>query len=686
MGGRRKIIIFAAMLLMLLFVKNDVQAANVVASKTEGSISWTLFDDGLLSINGTGVLNGDNCSYKNYKSKVKRAEVGEGIISLEYAFNYFEELKSVSLPNTLETIKWGAFNTCSKLESVTLPGNLNQIGSYAFDYCHSLSEIIIPNRVTLIDYGAFSNCTNLTSVSIPDSVTTINSGAFSYCPNLKKVTVPDRFMNSTDIENIFGGSAWALGQLAPLNGSDGGFLYRLDADGTLTLTGSGTLLMDYQGQLYAYRAQVKKVVISDGTKELIFDYSWRRWEDFFVNIEKVINNSNARIRFYHSYGGDYSWCNANDRNERIYWMSKGTALRVNKKLDKHVKVIFNGNGATSGSMKPISVKVDTTIMLPYNSFVKTGHRFVNWKYSMGGTNYICNDGYSLYFSSYEVSERDVESVTLKAQWQGGTSKNVKSISLNWKNVYLNTKNQKTAKLVATVLPLNANQDVKWSSSKKTVATVSKTGVVMAIGKGTTTITATSANGKKATCKVTVTGPVNVAKVKLNKSKATIDMTKKTKTLALTATISPSSATDKSILWVSSKPEVATVVPNKSNKLKATVNAIKGGTTTITAYGADNRKGMCTITVKAPVKVKGVSLNKSSAEIRAKKSVTLKATFNPKNPTNKKVNWTSSDPKVATVSSKGKVTGKKVGKTTITVTTEDGKKTAQCVVTVTEVKK
>ena len=61
--------------------------------------------------------------------------------------------------------------------------------------------------------------------------------------------------------------------------------------------------------------------------------------------------------------------------------------------------------------------------------------------------------------------------------------------------------------------------------------------------------------------------------------------------------------------------------------------------------------------------------------------TLKATVNPSDASNKNVTWKSSDDKIATVDANGKVTAVAVGKATITVTTEDGGKTATCEVTV-----
>ena len=81
-----------------------------------------------------------------------------------------------------------------------------------------------------------------------------------------------------------------------------------------------------------------------------------------------------------------------------------------------------------------------------------------------------------------------------------------------------------------------------------------------------------------------------------------------------------------------------------------------------------------------VKVESVKLNKSSLTLVEGDSETLEATISPSDATNKKVTWKSSNVAVATVED-GKVTAVKFGKATITVTTEDGGKTATCEVTV-----
>ena len=85
----------------------------------------------------------------------------------------------------------------------------------------------------------------------------------------------------------------------------------------------------------------------------------------------------------------------------------------------------------------------------------------------------------------------------------------------------------------------------------------------------------------------------------------------------------------------------------------------------------------------PIAVTGVTLNKEATELEVGATETLKATVAPGSATNKKVSFKSSNEEVATVDNNGKVTAVTKGNADITVTTEDGSKTAKCAVTVTE---
>ena len=229
----------------------------------------------------------------------------------------------------------------------------------------------------------------------------------------------------------------------------------------------------------------------------------------------------------------------------------------------------------------------------------------------------------------------------------------------------------TVTLTATVIPDYAADQVTWSSSDEAVATVTD-GVVTAKGEGSATITVSSIDGTvTATCAVTVDTPVTG--VSLSQTSATLQFGE---TLALTATVSPANATNKRVTWSSSNQDVATVDENGVVTAKTTA-----GTATITATTAVGaKKATCTVTV-THVPVTGVSLSQTSAAIEVGETLTLTATVAPDNATNKGVTWSSSNETIATVDENGVVTGKSAGMTSITVTTDDQKKTATCKVSV-----
>ena len=295
---------------------------------------------------------------------------------------------------------------------------------------------------------------------------------------------------------------------------------------------------------------------------------------------------------------------------------------------------------------------------------------------------VAGSGYEDLYGNAEVTEAadGTVSVTIPALSAGGTVVLAQQTSeddtvkeIHAKKVYLTPslclKKGATAKLQATVFPKNMTDELSWSSSNKKVVSVSKTGKVKALKTGKATITVKAANGKKATCKVTV--------VKKNKKAASIKLNKKKLTLKrggytqLKATVTKN-ATDK-ITWKSSNKKVATVDKN------GVVTGLKKGTATITVKTSGGKKATCKVTVKAAKQTVKVKLNKKKVTLAKGKTVTLKATVTPSS-ANEKLTWSSSNKKVATVSKKGKVKAIKKGTATITVKTSSGKK-ATCKVTV-----
>ena len=106
------------------------------------------------------------------------------------AFAWCDELKSVTIPNTVTSIDESAFNGCSLLKNIEIPNSVTKIDNNAFAST-GLTSIEIPNSVTNIGNSAFSDCKSLTSVTIPNSVTQIDGWAFAYCNHLTSIKIPN---------------------------------------------------------------------------------------------------------------------------------------------------------------------------------------------------------------------------------------------------------------------------------------------------------------------------------------------------------------------------------------------------------------------------------------------------------------------------------------------------------------
>ena len=173
-----------------------------------------------------------------------------------------------------------------------------------------------------------------------------------------------------------------------------------------------------------------------------------------------------------------------------------------------------------------------------------------------------------------------------------------------------------------------------------------------------------------------TKTIKPTKVTLNKKTTSIPINS---TEQLIPTISPSNATNQNVTWKSSSTKIATV------DSEGNIKGIKKGKATITVKTVDNRKtAKCIVTVTdipQIVNVTGITLNKINTTIDMESNEQLIATISPLNATNKNITWESSNSEIAKIDQNGILKGSKIGKTIITATTVDGKKTASCEVIV-----
>lgn len=211
-------------------------------------------------------------------------------------------------------------------------------------------------------------------------------------------------------------------------------------------------------------------------------------------------------------------------------------------------------------------------------------------------------------------------------------------------------------------------DWTWEIGDDSIASVDANGVITGIKGGNTIVTLTSADGKfSAKCPVTVNQPLKAIKMD-DIALETNGHTSET----VAYTLEPADTTEDDVILSVADESVAKLEGNK-------LVAVSDGTTKITATsGIVKTSAKVTVTTK----VEQIALSKTEGVLTVGNSVTVTATVTPNNATNATVNWTSSDEKVATVDSNGKVTAVAAGNATITATSEsDGDVSADYALTV-----
>ncbi len=205
----------------------------------QAAITWTLSDDGTLTISGTNMPNYDSDSpWYSQRNEIKNVVIEDGVANIgDYAFCDCKNLASATISNSVIRIGEYAFSGCSSLNTITIPSSVTSIAQKAFyntkwfndqsdglvyaglvvyGYkgsipegtnvvlkegtkgiaenafynCSGLTSIIIPESVTNIGHSAFYGCSGLFSIVIPNSVASIEDNVFQYCSNLISITIP----------------------------------------------------------------------------------------------------------------------------------------------------------------------------------------------------------------------------------------------------------------------------------------------------------------------------------------------------------------------------------------------------------------------------------------------------------------------------------------------------------------
>lgn len=301
--------------------------------------------------------------------------------------------------------------------------------------------------------------------------------------------------------------------------------------------------------------------------------------------------------------------------------------------------------------------VSETLKVTYNPEAAGKGKTVTWSSSDAKVATVSKDG--------KVTAMAPGTAKITASVDGKTAvctvnvtATLKGISLNKSE--LNLKKGQSEKLVVSYDPADTTdkKDVVWASSDTSVVSVAADGTVNALKEGTAEITA-KVGDKTAVCKVTVK-EIHLNEISLSKAETTIA---KGKTETLKVIYNPEDTTDdKTVIWSSSNPEIASVKDG-------VVTAIKAGTTEITAKVGD-KTAVCKVTVNIPLE--SITISPSEMRLESGETKSFKVTYNPEDTTDDKtIRWNVEDNTIASVDENGNVTGLKGGVTTVSATSANG---------------
>ena len=589
------------------------------------------------------IWNARNCSYNGDMptSSIERVTIGNEVEVLPSNFVSGSKITTVTIPNSVTSIGYEAFRGCSRLTSISIGNSVTTIGHYAFRDCSGLTSIDIPNSVTSIGGHAFHNCTGLYSVFFNAvNCTSIGGNAFGYVNNLNNLQFGDSVQhipaglpsfNMYDKTLIIPNSVKTI-DAGAIKGSCAGVVIGKGIEDIA----AGAFP---RGISVAYATTAEPLPCQPGA---------------FINPQTLYVPAGSKMKYFTAPGwseftniieGEYTPATAVELDRDNVTLYRDASLQLSA-------TVFPDSASTSAlgwySLNTNVASVDDNGMVYANGVGETD--IIVWADQVSDTCHV------------KVTPIMVENITLNA--------NHLSMALD-----------ETFTLTANATPANAeNRTLEWIIPENDVIATIMTSEnhlnIGAAGEGTVTITvrATDGSGISATCEVFVSANTPVKSLTLSPESMTLYVGNSQQ---LNAIITPQDAYTQDLRWMSSNSNVATVDNN------GWVYGNGVGSAVITAVTTDgsNLSATCAVTV-TNIPVESVTLNTSELQMNEGDYYYLNANVQPYNAYDRSLTWTSSNPRVATVTSNGRVNAQAVGTTIITATTNDGTNiSAACRVTV-----
>ena len=624
---------------------------------------------------------------------------GHEVVAIgDRAFENRTDLRTVMIPDSLEKIEFEAFYNCINLKIVDLSSNLTTIGYDVFGNCKSISKIEIPKslkkfdgtwgRGTNLSYGAFGGCSNLKTVNfeagstivcaalfmgcdgieeieLPDTITEIGDSAFKNCKNLDRITMNNgiEILESSAFEDCFSLTTINIPNTVKAISNS-----TFQDCTSLTEVHLSNILKEIPASTFSGCKKLTTINFPS-TLTTIGNSAFSGCESLPEailpsGVEKIESNAFKNCKAMKKAAVPDTVSSIG--SSAFYGCEALTDITLGSKLKKIESQTFYGcivlpsivipyNVTTIGDSAFVNCTKLTQITVPRNTTSIASNAF---SYPKKMTMYGPSDCYAETYAS----GKGIKYVT----------QDIHATSVSLDITEKTAEHYDDFQLTATIAPLNFTDAVVWTSSNEEVAAVSDTGYVEICGVGTAVITVTAGN-VKAVCKITV--PQLIDWIEFDEDEIEL---KAGETYQLKPYISPSDATNKKLKYTSSDTKVAEV------SASGLVTAKSEGEAKIRAAATDgsDEYAVCYVTVTGKAKVTGITLDRTSAEVKRGEKLTLNVTVSPSYASNKKVVWKSANTKIATVDANGSVTAKAPGRTKITVTSsENSSYQASCTVTV-----
>lgn len=597
-----------------------------------------------------------------------------------YAFENCISLEKAVIPNTVKKLEEGVFYNCDALTDITIPDSVISLGNKIFYDCDALKNVGLGMGIKQIPISAFEHCDVLKEIIIPHNVTKISANAFTTCVALTDVTIPKATKE-------IAGTAFSYPQRMTITGVPGSYAETFAKEQDIKFIAKEIKVNQVSlsdEELFMNKGAEKQLILSVSPKDFTDDISWKSsnvdvvlvTEDGLLKAKtggtatiKVtvgdisksckitvvqpitsiyLNKTKLELQSDEEYQLTADMWPQNAYNKQVEWASSDNRIAT---VDQNGMVKTHSKGTATitvkakdggGALDECKVTVTNNLYeIQDIAKLESTHPYENnctdiWKYTVDKA-----ESLQVTFDSRTEMETDFDYLYIydKEKKQvgkyTGTELAGKTIEVpgNTLRIQLQTDNGGNA-YGFKVAEIKAKQDntVQPPTTEEPKPS-------------TTTHKPESTEQKE----------IKLTRIVLSGISTKIAAGKKIK---LTSFILPENASNKKLIWKTSNKKYATV---SSNGI-ITINKKAGGKTVIiTATAKDGSGKKATYKIKIMKgKVKKIVIS-GAKTVKVDKTISLKAKITASRGANKKIKWTSSNTKYATVSSSGKVKALKAGK-------------------------